>query len=202
MIRLINIYKSYGSIRVLEDVTLEIGRGECLSVVGRNGSGKTTLLKIMGILAYPDKGHLIIDNVDVTGKKDDRLLIEIRRKIGYSFQQPLLIPYMNVFENVLLSSNLDRDEMIELLRYMELYDRLRHRPGQLSEGEKKRVDLARAFAKRPEILIADEPFSYLDPNHMEKVSKLFKNFVDEGGTLIISSTIEPNLSYISKFFRL
>lgn len=202
MIKLVGVYKSYGAINVLEDVTLEVNDGQGLCVIGRNGSGKTTLLKIMGTLAYPDKGSVIINDVDVTRVKEYKKLLEIRREIGFSFQQPLLLPYVNVLDNVLISSSLGRDDVIKLLEYLGLGDRLKHRPNQLSEGEKKRVDLSRAYAKKPKILIADEPFSYLDPTYIEKVSNLFKEFIEGGGILIISSTEESKLPYASKIFRL
>lgn len=189
MIELHDVHKSYGAIQVLSRVNLRVNEGECLAVVGRSGSGKTTLLKIIGTLAMPDRGSVIIYDVDVTKAKYKELIF-ISRSIGFSFQQPLLLPYMTTLENVMLASNIEKKEAIEMLSFMGLGERINHKPGKLSEGEKKRTDLARALAKKPRILIADEPFSNLDINCIEKASELINNFVKHGGTVIVSSTGE------------
>lgn len=189
MIELQEAYKSYGAIQVLSGVNLRVNEGECLAVIGRSGSGKTTLLRIIGTLSMPDRGSVIIKGVDVTKAKCEEL-ISIRRSIGFSFQQPLLLPYISALENVILASNIEKKEAIELLSFLELSERINHKPKKLSEGEKKRIDLARALAKKPRILIADEPFSNLDISCIEKVSELINNFVKNGGTAIISSTGE------------
>ena len=189
MIELRDICKSYGDIQVLSHVNLTVNEGECLAVVGRSGSGKTTLLKIIGTLAMPDSGSVIICDVDVT-KAKCKELISIRRNTGFSFQQPLLLPYMSVLENVMLTSNVEKKEAIEMLSSVGLGERINHKHGKLSEGEKKRADFVRALAKKPRILIADEPFSNLDINCIEKVSELINDFIKHGGTAIISSTGE------------
>ncbi|MFW6117128.1 MAG: ATP-binding cassette domain-containing protein [Thermoproteota archaeon] len=187
MIILQDVHKSYGVIQVLSHVNLRVDEGEGLAVVGRSGSGKTTLLKIIGTLAKPDRGSVTIHNVDVTRVRYKELL-PITRSIGFSFQQSLLLPYMTALENVMLTSKITRKEAIERLTFMGLGERIHHKPGKLSVGEKKRTDLARALAQKPKILIADESFSNLDTNCIEKVSELINNFMKQGGTVITSST--------------
>lgn len=189
MIELQDVHKSYGAIQVLSHLNLRVDEGEGLAVVGRSGSGKTTLLKIIGTLAMPDRGSVIIYNMDVT-KAKYKELISVSRSIGFSFQQPLLLPYMTALENVMLTSNIHRKETIEMLSFIGLGERINHKPGKLSEGEKKRTDLARALAQKPRILIADEPFSSLDVDCIEKISELINNFLKNGGTVIVSSTGE------------
>ncbi|MGB9778427.1 MAG: ATP-binding cassette domain-containing protein [Candidatus Bathyarchaeales archaeon] len=201
MIELRDVHKSYGAIQILSHINVKVGEKECLAVIGKSGSGKTTLLKIMGTLAMPDKGSVTIFGVDVT-KAGREELVSIRRSIGFSFQQPLLLPYMSALENVMLASNIGKKEAIELLSFLGLNERINHGPKKLSEGEKKRVDLARALAKKPTILIADEPFSNLDINRIEKVSNLINNFTKNGGTAIISSTGEVKLLNITHVIQL
>lgn len=107
---------------------------------------------------------ILEDKILYFTKAKHKELISIRRSIGFSFQQPLLLPYMAVLENVMLTSKIDKKEVVEMLKFIGLGERMNHKPGKLSEGEKKRTDLARALAKKPKILIADEPFSNLDIN--------------------------------------
>ena len=203
MIEAVGICKSYGAIEVLTGVSLKVGGGEGLAVVGRSGSGKTTLLKILGTLAKQDKGIVMIDGVNVAEVRGE-VLSRIRRDIGFSFQQPLLLPYLTALENVVLPlrNGARRDEAIDTLKRLGLGDRLHHKPSRLSEGEKKRADLARAIVKRPRILIADEPFSNLDADSALRVSELLRGFVSRGGPLVIALTREPELSFINRVVRL
>lgn len=203
MIEAVGICKSYGAIEVLTGVSLKVGGGEGLAVVGRSGSGKTTLLKILGTLAKQDKGIVMIDGVNVAEVRGE-VLSRIRRDIGFSFQQPLLLPYLTALENVVLPlrNGARRDEAIDTLKRLGLSDRLHHKPSRLSEGEKKRADLARAIVKRPRILIADEPFSNLDADSALRVSELLRGFVSRGGPLVIALTREPELSFINRVVRL
>lgn len=201
MIELCDVHKSYGAIQVLSDINIQVYEGECLAVIGKSGTGKTTLLKIIGTLAMPNRGAVKICGVDVT-KARHKELVSIRRGIGFSFQQPLLLPYMTVIENVMLTSNMDKKEVIEMLDFIGLGERINHKPAKLSEGEKKRADLARALAKKPRILITDEPFSNLDSERIEKVSKLINDFLKKGCTVIVSSTSEVKSLNITHTFRL
>ena len=203
MIEAVGICKSYGAIEVLTGVSVKVGGGKGLPVVGRSGSGKTTLLKILGTLAKQDKGIVMIDGVNVAEVRGE-VLSRIRRDIGFSFQQPLLLPYLTALENVVLPlrNGARRDEAIDTLKRLGLGDRLHHKPSRLSEGEKKRADLARAIVKRPRILIADEPFSNLDADSALRVSELLRGFVSRGGALVIALTREPELSFINRVVRL
>jgi len=201
LIELCDVHKSYGAIQVLSDINIQVCEGECLAVIGKSGTGKTTLLKIIGTLAMPNRGTVKVCGVDVT-KARHKELVSIRRSIGFSFQQSLLLPYMTVIENVMLTSNMGKKEVIEMLDFIGLGERINHKPGKLSEGEKKRADLARALAKKPRILITDEPFSNLDSERIEKVSKLINDFLEKGRTVIVSSTSEVKSLNITHTFRL
>jgi ABC-type multidrug transport system ATPase subunit len=193
LIELVDVYKSYGSVEVLEAISLKVEDGKMACVLGRSGCGKSTLLKIAALLMAPDRGRVstsgLPDAVDNTISEGNP-----RMNIGYSFQEPLLMPYLNAVENVALgasgrSRNIE-PEAEELLMTLGLSSRFKHRPSKLSVGEKKRVDLARALVRRPRLLVADEPFSNLDPNSAGLVRNLLSELVDSGGTILYSA-VEP-----------
>jgi lipoprotein-releasing system ATP-binding protein len=155
---------------VLEEVSLELGAGECLAIIGPSGSGKSTLLHIMGTLDRPGSGKLFLEGQDL-GLLNDIQLAQIRnRQIGFVFQSHYLLPQCTVLENVLVPTLAGGDPQPEdsverarsLLERVGLVDRMDHRPGQLSGGERQRAAVARALINRPKLLLADEPTGALD----------------------------------------
>lgn len=191
MIKLEGVYKNYGAIRVLEGVDLQVEEGKPLCILGRSGCGKSTLLKLIALITRPDKGALLFDGRDLATMTDAEI-DEIRRvKVSYTFQEPLLIPYISALENVTEVIGAPRAKAAEVLTELGLGDRLNHRPPKLSGGEKKRVDVARAILRGTPILVADEPLSNLDPETGEKVMGMLKAHAEGRGILVYSS-VEPS----------
>lgn len=190
MIQLTGVSKFYGSIKVLEEASFEIQKGTSLCVVGHSGCGKSTLLKIVALITKPDRGMLSIDKQQITGLPEERIREIMKAKVAYSFQEPLLIPYMTALENITDVLEVNSKDAIEVLSLLGLSERLNHRPSKLSGGEKKRLDLARAILRRRSIIVADEPLSNLDPSSGLKVMTLLKEYTQNGGTLIYSS-VDP-----------
>jgi ABC-type lipoprotein export system ATPase subunit len=197
MIELQGVHKSYGAIKILENFAVTVRSGESFCVYGPSGCGKSTLLKVIALIAPVDAGSVVLDGVD-TARLREVQRVELRRKVGYSFQEGLLLPYLNAIENVVaLNSMTQSKETTELekggeqlLRRLNLSDRVHHYPGQLSVGEKKRVDLARAVLRKPPILVADEPTSNLDPQNIEVVHEMFRE-LREVGTTVVYSAVDP-----------
>lgn len=191
MIKLEGVYKNYGAIKVLEGMDLQVEEGKPLCLLGRSGCGKSTLLKLIALITRPDKGSLIVDGKDVAGMTDAEMDEARRTKVSYTFQEPLLIPYITALENVTEVTGVPKDRAAEVLTRLGLGDRLNHRPPKLSGGEKKRVDVARAILRGTPILVADEPLSNLDPETGENVMGLLKAHAERGGVVVYSS-VEPN----------
>ena len=202
MIQLMGISKFYGSIKVLENASLEIQKGTSLSVIGHSGCGKSTLLKIVALITRPDRGVLTIDGQQINGLPEGRLQEIMTAKVAYSFQEPLLIPYMTTLENITDVLQVNSKDAIEMLSLLGLSERLNHRPSKLSSGEKKRVDIARAILRRRSILVADEPLSNLDPSSGLKVMTLLKEYTLNGGTLIYSSVDPADAKFADNTFSL
>ena len=190
MITLESVYKSYGAIKVLEGVSLQIEPGKSLCILGKSGCGKSTVLKLIALMTRPDKGGLFIDGRDVTKMTETEIEAMRRGSIAYTFQEPLLIPYITALENITLVLGTPKDDAVDLLTHLGLGERLNQRPPRLSGGEKKRVDIARAILKGSSILVADEPLSNLDPDSGSKVIELLTRHASEGGVLVYSS-VEP-----------
>jgi ABC-type lipoprotein export system ATPase subunit len=191
MIKAEGIYKNYGTIKVIEDVNLTANRGELVCVLGKSGCGKSTLLKLLALITKPDKGSIFIDGTDTTkiGENEaDKLRTE---KIAYSFQEPLLLPYLTALENITEVTGAAKHKAAEILSDLGLSERVNHHPSRLSGGEKKRVDLARAIIKKSPILVTDEPLSNLDPDAGSSVMKLLGQHAENGGVVIYSS-VEPS----------
>lgn len=197
IVELKDITKIYGNakdgneVRALDGVTLNIEKGEMLSIIGSSGSGKSTLLNMIGAVDRPTSGTVIVDGEDVAAMNDEQLSIFRRRKVGFIFQSYHLIPVLSVEENIKMPVLLDRkkpdneyiDHVIEMLG---LKDRLKHLPKQLSGGQQQRVAIARALANHPSLVLADEPTGSLDSQNGEEVIALLKKSVAElGQTLVI-----------------
>ncbi len=180
MIEAKNIIKRYGSLEVLKDVSVSMGSGEIVSIVGPSGAGKTTLLQIIGTLDRPDSGSVLFDGIDVLKLKGKELARFRNRNIGFVFQFHQLLPEFTMLENVAIPALIGgakRSEAYtrakELLDYMKLSDRLDHKPAQLSGGERQRVAVARALINKPAVVLADEPSGSLDTANKQELHRLF-----------------------------
>jgi putative ABC transport system ATP-binding protein len=188
-----------GLVNILRGVSLEIGAGETVSVVGPSGSGKSTLLMVLGGLERPSAGQVRIDGNDL-GKLDEDALARLRRaKIGIVFQSFHLIPTMTAHENVAIPLELDgrRDAFATAaagLSAVGLGHRMSHYPGQLSGGEQQRVAIARAFIARPKLLLADEPTGNLDGATGRLVTDCLFEHQARHGTTLLLITHDPNIA--------
>jgi len=191
MIELKGVYKNYGAIKVVEGMNLRVEDGKSLCVLGRSGCGKSTLLKLIALITRPDRGSLTVDGEDVSRMTDAEMDKMRRDKVSYSFQEPLLIPYITVLENVTEVTGVTREKAVELLTSLGLGDRLNYKPPKLSGGEKKRVDIARAILRSTSVLVADEPTSNLDPDTGERVMEMLRAHTERGRVLVYSS-VEPS----------
>lgn len=204
MIEVQAITKSFGTLQVLKGIDLQIENGQIVSIVGPSGAGKTTLLQIMGTLYKPDSGRIVIDGTDV-GNMNRRDLARFRnRHLGFVFQFHQLLPEFTAYENVLIpafiagkSSREVRNRAKELLDFMGLTDRLRHKPNELSGGEKQRVAVARALINEPSVILADEPSGSLDSHNKEELHKLFFDLRDRFGQTFVIVTHDENLATLT-----
>ena len=194
LISLDHITKTYtgdaGPIVAVDDVSVSVEAGEFVAVVGPSGCGKTTLLLVAGGLLRPENGEVSIDGTDpysLSGEQRARFRAE---QIGFVFQQFHLVPYLNVLDNVMAPALVTgetsaRERAGILVERFGLADRLGHRPGQLSTGERQRVALARALLNEPRVILADEPTGNLDGDNSEQVLQALKTFADEGGAVLL-----------------
>ncbi|HSU92746.1 MAG TPA: ABC transporter ATP-binding protein [Gemmatimonadaceae bacterium] len=180
------------AVHALRGVSLEIAKGEYLAIVGPSGCGKSSLLNLLGAIDAPTSGTVEIEGRNV-GTLGDREVTEFRLKhIGFVFQRFYLLPILTARENVELPMAEAgvppaerRQRSTELLRYVDLGDRVRHRPSQLSGGEQQRVAIARAIANRPSLLLADEPTGELDAKTGQEIISLFGRLNDDGTTVVV-----------------
>ena len=201
MIEATGINKYYGSLHVLRDVSLTISKAEVVSIIGRSGAGKTTLLQILGTLDMPDSGKVVYDGVDVLKLRDKELARFRNRNIGFVFQFHQLLPEFTAVENVMIPALIGGDKRseaqqraIELLDYMGLAERAKHKPAQLSGGEKQRVAVARALINHPSVIFADEPSGSLDSQNKQELHKLFFKLRDEMGQTFVIVTHDEVLA--------
>jgi putative ABC transport system ATP-binding protein len=180
-------------VTILDDVTLSIPPKQMVAVMGPSGSGKSTLLGLIAGLDRPTEGTIILDGIDITTLSESRMAKFRRVKIGYIFQSFHLIPTLTALENVLVPLELAgdaaaKDLAVELLHAVGLQDRMHHYPVQLSGGEQQRVAVARAFACRPPILLADEPTGNLDSQTGRHVMDLLLSLHRDYGTTLVLVT--------------
>lgn len=202
-----NIYKSFGSLNVLNGVSLSMEKGKILSIVGKSGSGKSTLLHILGTLDSFDKGRLFVDGVE-TNKLKANSISEFRNdKIGFIFQFHHLLDEFNALENVMIPAligkkprNEAREYAIELLKILGLEDRITHKPNQLSGGEQQRVAVARALINKPNLILADEPSGNLDSESSYELHKLLFDLRDRFSLSFIIVTHNDDLAKMSDQF--
>jgi ABC-type lipoprotein export system ATPase subunit len=207
-LELVDLTKHYKQgksvIKALDGVTLKIGDGEFVAVVGRSGSGKTTMLDMLGLLLRPTSGTLTIDGTE-TGKLGDRDLARLRgTKVGFVFQEYNLLPSLNVLENVMLplryvSDGKDgRKRAEDLLDRVGLSDRIRHRATELSGGQQQRVAIARSMVNRPSLILLDEPTGAVDTETAEQLVALLKSLNQQDQVTIVVVTHDLDVAKEAK----
>ena len=204
MIDIKGITKSFGSLQVLKGIDLHIGKGEVVSIVGPSGAGKTTLLQIIGTLDKPDSGQIIIDGTDVSRLNRKKLSEFRNQRIGFVFQFHQLLPEFTALENIMIPALIGGKSRSEakkkaeaLLDFMGLADRTKHKPNELSGGEKQRVAVARALVNDPAVILADEPSGSLDSKNKEELHQLFFSLRDKLGQTFVIVTHDENLAKIT-----
>lgn len=191
MISIRHLRKEYEGVTPLKDVSVEIGKGEIISVIGPSGTGKSTLLRCINLLEIPTSGQILIDGEDITDKKCKVYLV--RRKMGMVFQSFNLFNHMTVIENVMAgpvellgkSRQEAYDRGMELLRRVGLGSKAQAFPDELSGGQKQRAAIARTLAMEPEIILFDEPTSALDPTMVGEVLSVIRSLANDGLTMLI-----------------
>ncbi|MEY4012528.1 MAG: hypothetical protein RIT22_1652 [Bacteroidota bacterium] len=194
---------------VLKGIDLQINKGEYVALMGPSGSGKSTLMNLLGCLDTPTSGTYILNGKDVSQMKDDELA-EIRNKeIGFVFQTFNLLPRTTALDNVALPmiyagySKSERNERAtEVLKQVNLADRMDHQPNQLSGGQRQRVAVARALVNKPSIILADEPTGNLDSKTSVEIMKLFGDIHASGNTVILVTHEEEIAAYANRVIRL
>ena len=201
MIEAKGIEKSFGTLKVLKGIDLQVEKSEVAFIMGASGAGKSTLLQILGTLSTPDAGTLIIDGTDVTGLNRREISRFRNLKLGFVFQFHHLLPEFTSLENVMIpaliagkSEKTAKDEALKLLDTMGLAERTSHKPSELSGGEQQRVAIARALVNRPAVLFADEPSGNLDSVTKSEIHNLFFRLRDELGQTILIVTHDPELA--------
>ncbi len=204
MIKLTNIQKSFGSLKVLKGIDLSINKGEIVSIVGPSGSGKTTLLQIIGTLDRADEGTIILNGMDVSSMNDSDLAHFRNKEIGFIFQFHQLLPEFTAVENVMIPALIGkktkkeaRVKALEILDLLGLSSRADHKPNELSGGEKQRVAVARALINDPSVILADEPSGSLDTKNKEELHQLFFDLRDRLGQTFVIVTHDENLAQIT-----
>lgn len=183
MLKTENLKKYYGKdtslVRALDGVSIEINKGEFVSIVGTSGSGKSTLLHMLGGLDRATEGKVYVNGGDLSLLSDDQLTVFRRRKIGFVFQSYNLVPILNVYENIILPLELDgavidKEYIDNIITTLGLTDKLMNLPNNLSGGQQQRVAIARALSTKPAVILADEPTGNLDSKTSQEVLGLLK----------------------------
>ena len=204
MIKVESLQKSYGTLKVLKGINLEVTDSSVVTIVGASGAGKSTLLHLIGTLDRPDGGRVLMDGTDLY-KLSDKELAEFRnRNIGFVFQFHHLLPEFTAVENVALPAMIagaTKQEAMrragELLDYLKLSERATHKPSQLSGGEQQRVAVARALVNNPKLILADEPSGNLDTENARKLHQLFFDLRDRFGQTFIVVTHNTELAQMA-----
>ncbi len=190
------------SLRVLEDIDLDLLRGEMVAIIGQSGAGKSTLLHCLGTLDLPTYGEILFDDVDIVSLSPPQLARFRNESIGFVFQFHHLLPEFTAVENVMMPAMIGRTPQREAREYAEsmleavgMAHRLRHRPGELSGGEQQRVAIARALVRRPKLLLADEPTGNLDTNTSAEVHDLMFRLNEEHGITMLVVTHNLDLAH-------
>jgi lipoprotein-releasing system ATP-binding protein len=201
MIKATNIHKSFGDLEVLRGVDLSVSKGEIVSIVGPSGAGKTTLLQILGTLDKPNEGQVQVDGIDFSRMNSNELSAFRNKHIGFIFQFHQLLPEFTAIENVIIPALIGKtsvrqatERAVELLNFLQLGDRLQHKPSELSGGEKQRVAVARALINNPTLILADEPSGSLDTKNKEELHKLLFELRDKFNLTVVIVTHDKELA--------
>ncbi|MCL1850849.1 MAG: ABC transporter ATP-binding protein [Bacteroidetes bacterium] len=204
MIKLTGIEKSYGNLKVLKGIDLEIPEGEVIAICGASGAGKSTLLHIIGTLDKPDKGEVLFDSTSIFALKDEELSLFRNQNIGFVFQFHHLLPEFTAVENVALPAMIAGEskknaikKAQDMLQIMQLSERFLHKPAQLSGGEQQRVAVARALINNPKVVLADEPSGNLDTEHAKNLHQLFFDLRDKFQKTFVIVTHNEELAKLS-----
>ena len=204
MIQVHHVDKSFGTLKVLKDISLEVQTSQVVTIVGPSGAGKSTLLHLIGTLDRPDAGEIIIDNVKIHSLNDDQLSDFRSAHIGFVFQFHHLLPEFTAIENVMLpmliagkARHEAQQRAQELLFFLKLEERVGHKPSELSGGEQQRVAVARALANNPDLILADEPSGNLDTENAQKLHQLFFELRDRFHQTFIIVTHNEELAKLS-----
>lgn len=203
ILELQNVTKEYHQaaekLLILDNVNLELKRGEIVGLVGPSGAGKSTLLQIAGLLDQPSSGIIKIDNIDYSSANDARRTFARRELIGFVYQFHHLLREFTVFENIMIPQLISgvrkevaRDKVFYIVEKLKLTNRIHHTPSELSGGEQQRVAIGRALVKHPKILLADEPTGNLDVNTANQIFDILINSVKDLGLacLIVTHNLE------------
>ncbi len=202
IIKAYNLYKIYNPdlpsmVTALDDVSFGIEKGKVIAIAGPSGSGKSSLLNILGCMDSATSGRAIIDGVDITKLSENELADIRKNKIGFIFQDFLLIPTLSALENVLLPlipdgiKKADRERAMNILEQVGLAERASHKPKELSGGEKQRVAIARALINNPTIIYADEPTGNLDTKIGIEIIELLRNLSENTGVTVVIVSHDP-----------
>jgi len=196
-----HLFKQYGDLTVVKDVSLNIKEGEFVSLVGKSGCGKTTLLSVLSGLEGPTRGQVVLTGKEITGAPEEELALFRREHIGFIFQSFNLIPTLSAWENVALplfpikmTHVQRRGRALELLNQMDMGHRTEHLPAALSGGEKQRVAIARALANHPKIVFADEPTGNLDSATGDAIMVILSELHKKQGMTMLMVTHAPELA--------
>lgn len=201
MIKARNIHKSFGNLKVLKGIDLEIPEKKIYSIVGASGAGKTTLLQILGTLSKPDSGDIYFGEKKISAMSEKQLAAFRNREIGFVFQFHHLLPEFTALENVCIPAFIAKESKAkteakakELLDFLGLSERMEHKPSELSGGEKQRVAMARALINDPSVIMADEPSGNLDSSNRDELHDLLFKLRDELGQTFIIVTHDDHFA--------
>ena len=205
IIQIEHLFKEYKlgkqRISVIDDVNLNILEGEFVAIVGASGSGKSTLLHLLGGLDKPSQGKVIIDGQDINKLSDSRLSKFRNQVIGFIFQSFYLQPFLTLRQNIEVASmparinkKERRQKIDDLAKQVDLYDRLKHRPRELSGGQIQRAAIIRALLNNPKIILADEPTGNLDSKNSQDVISLFKDICSQYKTTVVIATHDQDIA--------
>lgn len=198
--------KFYGTnenqVKAVNNVNIQIKRGEFVAIIGKSGSGKSTLLHMLGGLDTPTKGNVVLSGKDMYQMNEDKLAVFRRRKIGFIFQAFNLVSSINVWENIILPLGLDGRKVDEayvndIISTLGIENRIHNLPNTLSGGQQQRVAIARALVARPEILFADEPTGNLDSKTSDEVIALLKMTAKKYGQTIVMITHDDEIAQVA-----
>jgi putative ABC transport system ATP-binding protein len=203
VINMDKIIKSYPmgkrELKVLQGINITVDKGEMVAIMGPSGSGKSTLLNMIGLLDRPTSGSYVLDGNEVSKLNPGELSKVRAQKIGFIFQSFNLLPYLSALGNVELgqkyASKMDSKVAREALAKVGLADRMNHRPTELSGGEQQRVAVARALAKNPPIILADEPTGNLDSHSSKDIMSILTNLHKEQNITLVMITHDPNIAH-------